>query len=230
MVQSVDLLDELITARKKNGDEVVAFAHQVLKNEVQREQEIRHRLDQVSGHHWDVDVEALDQSRIFELRDIHKICVKFRLRFLDTSMFIGEYPREVVQELKKLEDQYGSPVLGLQIMAPMKKFKLLDRNEDPVLLAKLEDGRYFFVAKWGTDLHWNRKLLVWPLRSFTTFFISLFVACVLISLLIPTDMIWNIKFYVALHLFIGLFGVCCFVGMTYNINFSDQDWNNKFFN
>ncbi len=230
MRQSVDLLDELISARKKNEDELVDYARQVLKNEVQREQEIQHRLEQTSGPYWPVDVEELEQSRIFELRDIHRICVKFRLRFLDTSMFIGEYPREVVQELKQLEDRYGSPVLGLQIMAPMKKFKLLDRNEDPVLLAKLEDGRYFFVAKWGKDLHWNRQVLVWPLRSFTTFFASLFAACLLISLIIPTEMMWNIKFYVALHLFIGLFGVCCFLGMTFNINFSDQDWNNKFFN
>src|SRR5690606_5897121 len=45
----------------------------------------------------------LQQDRIYNLNDIKRVCIKYRLRFLDTSYFKGEFPYEAISEIKKLE-------------------------------------------------------------------------------------------------------------------------------
>ena len=39
--------------------------------------------------------DALDLDKIFHIDSIKKLCINYRLRFLDTHLFKGEYPKEL---------------------------------------------------------------------------------------------------------------------------------------
>lgn len=230
MMESIDLLEELSEERKHRDLDLAEEIRRIIAGEEQKEEQIINNLNKPDYSTWKVDLERLDTNRIFTEQEIYNICVKYRLRFLGSELFLGQFPYSIVQEIKNLEKAYGVPVTGTKLIAPGKKFKLVDRNEDPILVASLGNGLYYYVGKWGNDLTWYRKFAVWPLQNISNYLLSLFVLCVLISILLPTSSQWNIKFYIALHMFIALFGISCFIGMSFNIHLSEQQWRSKFFN
>ena len=47
--------------------------------------------------------DKLDKNKIFDLESIKKICINFRLRFLDHKYFKNSLPKEAFLEISKLE-------------------------------------------------------------------------------------------------------------------------------
>lgn len=230
MLDSIDLLEELGEERKRRELDISEEIRLIIADEENKEEQIVNDLRNPDYSNWKVDLERLDANRIFTEQEIYNICVRYRLRFLGSELFLGQFPYSIVKEVKDLEKHYGVPVTGTKLIAPGKKFKLADRNEDPILVASLGNGLYYYVGKWGNDLSWYRKFAVWPLQNISNYLVSLFVVCMLISMLLPTSSQWNIKFYIALHMFIALFGISCFIGMSFNIHLSEQQWRSKYFN
>ena len=62
--------------------------------------------------------EGLKPEHIYSLEEIKKVCVDYRLRFLDAKLFKGEIPLEVLLNMSKLESQTKVPFKAFKIVAP----------------------------------------------------------------------------------------------------------------
>ena len=84
----------------------------------------------------------LRSEKLFHIENIRKICIDYRLRFLDVKLFKGKIPNEAIKKLEEFKNQHKNLDLELKIMAPSKLFEL-ENYDDPLLFAKLEDGYYY---------------------------------------------------------------------------------------
>ena len=109
----------------------------------------------------------LDMDKIFHIDSIEKLCIKYRLRFLDTHLFKGDYPNELYSIIPELEATHETKLENFKIMAPSKLFRLKTK-EDPLLFVPIGNGYYYLIHKWGNDLKTYRKLLVWPFKNTNT--------------------------------------------------------------
>jgi hypothetical protein len=132
---------------------------------------------------------VLDSSRIFTIEDIEKVCINYRLRFLESTLFKGELHSCIVPELKDLERKLGKEAIDkgeFFIAAPAESFELREKANDPLMFFKLEEGIYYLVAKWGNDLSRWRLITSLPKRNemfsiVNSLFIMLLVAFFFIS-------------------------------------------------
>ena len=72
-----------------------------------------------------------ESNRILSLRTIQKICVKYRLRFLDFQLFKGDLPKVASEELERINANYKVDLRTLRLLAPENYFGLLsDETEE----------------------------------------------------------------------------------------------------
>lgn len=111
--------------------------------------------------------ELMNDNFVTEL-DIKKICLKYHLRFLPTSLYKKEVPLSALNDLRKFKEQNEIEEFSdsLFIIAPASHFKLGKRPvKDPVLLYKVPSGDgYAIISKWGNDFTFWR-LFLRPLSS-----------------------------------------------------------------
>ncbi|MFM7217755.1 MAG: hypothetical protein ACKO7B_16245 [Flavobacteriales bacterium] len=235
LFNKINLQTELIRERKRQTT-VLDDVHALLEASANRDKDVLSRLGGNDGNVLELQPE--DQERIFALSQIRSICVKYRLRFLDSKYFKSEYPYEAVTKINAFEKKYGVRTERFKIIAPDHLFDLQNINKDPLLFAELADGRFYLIHKWGNDLSWHRKILGWPLQSFRNYFIVLMTACFLCSFLLPTSILnvfnaqseFYLRVWLSLHLFIGLMGMTLWFGLTYDKTFSNLNWDSKYYN
>ena len=61
-----------------------------------------------SGNDFNFDL--LDGRKIYHLEDIKKLCIDYRLRFLDSHYFKGEIPEEAVSRIRDLENNHQTSI------------------------------------------------------------------------------------------------------------------------
>lgn len=176
--------------------------------------------------------DALDFDKIFHIDSIKKLCVNYRLRFLDTHLFKGEYPKELYSIIPNLENDHKIQLKDFKIMAPSKLFRLKTK-EDPLLFVPIGNGYYYLVHKWGDDLKSYRKILVWPFKNINT----LILTSIILSLLSTAigSAFFN-DFSDTQLLVIFIFNIKTFVFVTFYLlfmmrkNFNESIWNSKYKN
>lgn len=180
------------------------------------------------------EFDLLDTSRIYHLDHIRKICIDYRLRFLDLAYFKPELPEDAQQAISALEETHLTRLEGMKIIAPSRLFKLEDKD-DPLLFVPMGNNYYYLVHKWGNDLHPMRKLLVWPFKSLPNLTLVVLLFSYLLTLLVPeglfsksssTSEVWIIFFF----MFKSLAAVTLFYGFALGKNFNPAIWNSKYFN
>ncbi len=180
------------------------------------------------------DPDLLETSRIFHLDHIYRLCVDYRLRFLDSVLFKADVPYEALIEIKDLEKAHGTSLRGFKIVAPSKAFKL--RNaDDPLLFAPIGNGYYYLIHKWVNDLNPFRKLLMWPFKTLENFIFLLLISSFLTALLIPEGMFSREQtstefFMLFFFVFKWFAGLSIFYGFKMGKNFSTEIWNSKYYN
>jgi len=180
----------------------------------------------------------LAEDRIFELRDIKKLCLTYRLRFLSTRQFKNEIPGEALAEAKRAEEMAGSEIKAFMIAAPASAFKLQDANKDPLLFAPLEDGRFYLIHQWGGDISAFRKFVFKPLEKPLNLLITILAVSLVLSAILPTSAFTSAELGYINFYRVGFFGwnVAFLSGMVSyfwfatNQKFSVNAWNNKHFN
>lgn len=225
---TVDLHEELQKIKKKSKVDILDEVHSILNEDLQKEAKI---VDKLQGNNNDspvYDFSKLNPENIYSIDEIKQICIKYRLRFLDAKAFIGEIPTEAILKIKALEKELGQPIDGFKIVAPKKLFQLEDKDADPLLFLQLSNDKFYFIHKWGGELNRFRSILAAPLRSFMSMFWSLMVVAFLFSLAIPTASI-DVFIFLFVHSFIAICGIACMLIFMVRENFSDQEWNSKFF-
>ena len=176
--------------------------------------------------------DALDFDKIFHIDSIKKLCINYRLRFLDTHLFKGEYPKELYSIIPNLENDHKIQLKDFKIMAPSKLFRLKTK-EDPLLFVPIGNDYYYLVHKWGDDLKSYRRILVWPFKNINT----LIFTSIILSLLSTAigSALFN-DFSDTQLLVIFIFNIKTFVFVTFYLlfmmrkNFNESIWNSKYKN
>lgn len=176
--------------------------------------------------------DALDIDKIFHIDSIKKLCINYRLRFLDTHLFKGEYPKELYSIIPNLENDHKIQLKDFKIMAPSKLFRLKTK-EDPLLFVPIGNGYYYLVHKWGDDLKSYRKILVWPFKNINTL---IFTSIILSLLSTAIGSAFFNDFSDTQLLVIFIFNIKTFVFVTFYLlfmmrkNFNESIWNSKYKN
>ena len=176
--------------------------------------------------------DALDLDKIFHIDSIKKLCINYRLRFLDTHLFKGAYPKELYSIIPNLENDHKIQLKDFKIMAPSKLFRLKTK-EDPLLFVPIGNGYYYLVHKWGEDLKSYRKILVWPFKNINTL---IFTSIILSLLSTAIGSAFFNDFSDTQLLVIFIFNIKTFVFVTFYLlfmmrkNFNESIWNSKYKN
>jgi len=241
--RKIDVVQELQRARAKDKtlqEKILEQFKWLLHADDQMELEIRKNLGEANCHIENIRTENLDDSLIFDLEDIRKICLTYRLRFLDSHHFKGEIPREAINKIKALQKKQDMTFNSFKIIAPSALFQLGDANDrDPLLFLNLGDGRFYFIHKWGHDLNWFRKLLAWPVREARNLLITVVTILALVVYSLPQSWFLNpanvpdtssYRMFLFFYLLIASCGLLTFFGLAFHKNFSSEEWDSRFFN
>ncbi len=183
----------------------------------------------------DFDLDLLESKNVYHISHIQKICIDYRLRFLDSSYFKNEIPFEAIQKIKNLEQKHETELKGFKIMAPSKLFKL-ENADDPLLFAPIGNGYYYLIHKWGNDLSPFRKLAMWPFKCFENFMLTVFLTALLTTSLVPNGFFMDPEnsgtefFLLFIFMFKWIGGVALYYGFAKGKNFNEAIWKSKYYN
>lgn len=243
MFGKVNLEEELKALREKESEamqeSIMDSVHQLLQRDDKLDDTIRNMLCCRKNQDPDlVDESLLNEERIFTTSQIRKICVDYRLRFLDSKHFRDEIPYKAISKIKQLEKDTGVLPTKFKIVAPATLFELIDRDKDPLLFWDIGNGKYYLVHKWGKDINAFRKFLVYPFRTFKSITVTIFTVNFVIAMAIPTEMIdsgstfWSsfpLRMVFFFYILIATCAMTTLVMFAKVKNLNDMDWDNKYF-
>ena len=239
MLERTNLHERLKSLRKKeiSEEELLQEIKDFLNAEAETEQQILDRIQQ--GDALDIDrndfnIDLLERDRIFHISQIKKICIQYRLRFLNTKYFKGELPPGAIFAIKELEKKHSTTLRGFSIIAPAEYFRL-ENADDPMLFSPIGNNYYYLIHKWGQDIHPLRKVLMWPLKNLETLIIFSFFASILLTFGIREIFFSRYQatsefLILFLYTFKSTIALIFFYGISLGKNFSSGNWNSKFYN
>ncbi|WP_310993920.1 hypothetical protein [Aequorivita marina] len=219
-IDSQDIMNEVEKVFLENENARTAISAKLIKKPSEVENNFNFNL--------------LQSEHIFHIDDIQGLCINYRLRFLDSHYFKGDFPEEAISEIRNLEKTHDTVLDNFKIIAPAKLLKL-ENADDPLLFAPMGNGYYYLIHKWGKDLHPFRKLLMWPYKSldnlvFMVALLSIFLTAITpIYLLTPNPGIGEYLF-LAFFIFIGMGGMVILYGFSKGKNFNGAIWKSKYYN
>lgn len=235
--KNINLEKELRKERNKPED-LLSQVKNIFEQESTKESAILKRLNGLQEDEFkNINLDQDDLKKVYSIKEIEAICIKYRLRFLDTKLFKPEYPYEAIQKIKHFENKYQTELKNFKIIAPYNLFNLKDINEDPLLFAQLGNNSYYLIHRWGNDLHWSRNILNFPFRSIYHFFISCIVFAFVFSFSFPMSLMdidanheFTMRIWFWTHCTIAFFSFFLFLGSLTSRGFSSLTWNSKYFN
>ena len=176
--------------------------------------------------------DELDVNAIFHISDIKKICIDYRLRFLNTVHFKDKYPIEAVFKIKNLERVHGIILGGFKIVAPMDVFKL-KKADDPLLFAPMGNGFYYLIHKWGNDIHPLRKLKYWSIKNIENLvkalaLISILFTAITYPLFFTKPATFGYLLMLFMFYFKGAVGMVFIICGSSGKNFSEYSWQSQY--
>ena len=192
MLRNINLKEELQrqrTLRQHPGAMRFVYAmFDTLNEEVYHEHLIQQTLDTPNPDGVGTYPKSISTESVYTEVEIARVCVKYRLRFLDTAQFTAPMPYEAVRRIKQLQVQTGHTFNSFRIVAPAEAFHLPDCKEDPLLFAELGHGRYTLIYQWGQDLHPLRALRFFPWRTKRSLALTVAVCAMVGTALVPVGM------------------------------------------
>ncbi|MBQ4821983.1 hypothetical protein [Aquimarina sp. MMG016] len=232
-----NIQNQLNKLRAKNFDEstwAAQVANVLKKDALHKERILKNLEDNTVVSANDFVFDLLETKNIYHIDQIKKICIDYRLRFLNSKYFKGKLPKEALFEIKSLEKRHGTELKGFKIIAPSKLFKL-ENADDPLLFAPLGNDYFYLIHKWGNDLHPLRKRIMWFFKSFENLLILTFIVSLLLTFMIPDGLFTkqnstSIFIMEFLFMFKSVAAVVLFYGFALGKNFNTAIWNSKYFN
>jgi hypothetical protein len=237
MFNSINIRTELLKQKKnslKKTDFVLDEVNKILKAELFKEHNILNNLKSYNKSFALLDEEGLDETPIFRKEEIKDICVKYRLRFVDSQKFKGHFPYEAVLKIKDLNKHQGKDLEGFKILAAPSVIKDKNNAGQILIFAPTIYGNYYLIHSWGQELKWMHKILSFPLRNFETLGCCLILLALITDLCIPTRHItldrdatyWcAYRFAVFFHLLIFYSGFTIYILFGFNKPFSGSLWD-----
>ena len=237
----VNLEQKLREQRKKlradDARHLLAIYQRLLAQIDKEDEKIWAEIFGSEGQANNLDLKKLDANRIFGVDEIQKICVDYRLRFLDAKYFKGDIPYEAIAKVKRIQKNQAEDITGFKLIAPAGMFHLKEKDKDPLLFINLGNGLYYLVHKWGNDLNRWRKMMVYPFRSFESLFFTIIGFAFFMAAAVPSEIIMGPKDTTSMHLrvifFLYLFfafsGLTALYGFSRMKNFSVALWKSRYF-
>ena len=218
---------------RSNSSFLLKEAHKLEQKSI--DEDLLHEIEEILDNSSNKTKELFEneKDKILSLSTIEKICVKYRLRFLDAELFKGEIPDTATEELKRLENKYHTKFHDLRIIAPGEYFDLEYIDKDPILLTKIAPEKYLFIHKWGSDFSKWRKWKALPFRSVHTFFLSVLslavIAASLFALFMGTNETSIMDFlFATFHLTVSGSLFVLFIALAFSVYPTQLNWKSKF--
>lgn len=241
MFRNLNLHDKLKRERELSESEPtnvsISQVFHWLNDAYCNERRILSNLESKRLENQEFSMAALEPEKVFSITEIESLCIKYRLRFLDTKHFRGKYPYDTILEIKKMEEILGVELSNFKIVAPSAMFKLEDCDKDPLLFLPLSEKYFYLVSTWGKDMAWYRKALMFPARNFKTLIATIFSFSLIITMIIPTE--WMLggvvgnELYARLAFFtwclICVTAILTYIGFAFFKNVSASQWNSPYF-
>lgn len=180
------------------------------------------------------DFDRLETNRIFHRDTIKKICIDYRLRFLDLAFFKGDIPVEATEIVQALEQEHNTELRHLKIVAPSKLFKLKN-SDDPLLFVPMGNQYYYLIHKWGNDLHPLRRLMMWPFKNIITSIVSILLLSLMLTSFMPFTLFsaepnWSDFLLIFLFMFKSIAAIVIYYSFAAGKNFSRAIWDSTYYN
>lgn len=235
MFKEINLKEKLLKERNRNIKHMTIEAWvQAIFDDLDLKQEaILQKLSSSKGEVINnFDINRVETDKLFHIDQIKKICIDYRLRFLDTKYFKGDFPANAIAKVRQLEEEHTIKLDGFKIAAPSKLF-VLKKADDPLLFAPIGNGYYYLIHKWGNDMHPLRKLMVWPLKNVGNLAFFTFISCLLLTYF-TSNLFFNNQATVAYNILLFLFyfkfsiGYILFYGIASGKSFNELIWRSQY--
>ena len=232
-MRKVNLFEELLIERNKeiSSDELKSIVKKIWSNHDSKKDQIRISLNKKNDDkNNQLKFDKMESKNIFHKNTIKKICVRYRLRFLDSNLFKGEYPKNITRIITDLESKHDTSLSNFKIMAPSKLFKIKS-PDDPILFVPIGNDYFYLVHKWGKEFNKLRKLMVLPFKNIdnlTIFSILVSIFFALVGKLVMPSLTSSEVFILFLFLVKGFIFIFFYMFFLTRRNFSESNWNSKF--
>ena len=224
---------ERLRADQREGEKILRAVRYLLREDSRKRKRIEKNLAKGFPLATNAFVfDLLETDKIYHIDQIKKICIDYRLRFLDSKYFKGEIPKEAISKIKQMEDAHVLEIQGFKILAPSKLFKLKDKD-DPLLFAPIGNDYFYLIHKWGNDLHPLRKLLVWPFKSIINLAVLVVLVSYLCTVIVPTGLFSKSssaveRMIIFFFMFKSVAAVVIFYWVALGKNFNPAIWKSKY--
>lgn len=234
LLPRVNIEDKLRRYRDRSVPGILQQAERILEEDHLKDTQIARELQNGTPGINTFDFDKLDTDRIYHISHIKKICTDYRLRFLDTRYYKGEFPRKALTQIKQLERKHHTRLKGFKLVAPAGLFRL-ENADDPLLFAPLGNDYFYLVHRWGNDLHPLRKWMMLPFRNLFNLFLLIFAVSLAITAMVPLKLFtphpdpshfWMLFFFVLK----SICGITLFYAFALGKNFNGMVWNSKYYN
>lgn len=235
-MNTINLEKELLTVRnkEKNLDFILEEIAEILVENTKSREQIEEKLkSNSSSKENDFNFDLLETDKIFHINHIKKICIDYRLRFLDSKLFKNKIPEEAISKIHALEKAHQTELQGFKIIAPSKAFHL-ENYDDPILFVPIGNDYYYLIHKWGTEFTPFRKTLVRPFKDMGSFVTFSLIISLFLTWILPTSRWSNTipmaSIIVFLFVFKSIIAVTAYYFFMLGKNFNSEIWQRKYYN
>ena len=232
-MKKVNLFEELLKERSKqiSTNELISLLKNIWVKEDSKKERITQSLKDVNnGSFNQLKFDEMETKNIFHKDTIKNICVRYRLRFLDSNLFKGDYPKNITKIISDIEKKHDTKLINFMIMAPSKLFKIKS-PDDPILFVPIGNDYYYLIHKWGEEFNYLRKLLVLPFKNIdnlTVFSVLVSVFFAFLGKLFIPSLTLSEVFILFLFLVKGFIFIFFYTFFLTRKNFSESIWNSKY--
>ena len=232
-MKKVNLFEELLKERSKqiSTNELISLLKNIWVKEDSKKERITQSLKDVNNGSFNkLKFDEMETKNIFHKDTIKNICVRYRLRFLDSNLFKGDYPKNITKIISDIEKKHDTKLINFMIMAPSKLFKIKS-PDDPILFVPIGNDYYYLIHKWGEEFNYLRKLLVLPFKNIdnlTIFSVLVSVFFAFLGKLFIPSLTLSEVFILFLFLVKGFIFIFFYTFFLTRKNFSESIWNSKY--
>lgn len=237
MFGNINITKELSKTRIKkrsHEDALLDEVKNILSADLIKENKILGNLTFYNKSFELLNESEINPSLVFSLEEIKNICVKYRLRFLDSQFYKDEFPYEAILKIKDLNTEYKKDLKGFKVLAQAEAFSKKEKDLPCLLFAPTINGNFYLIHSWGKEYKWHRKPLLFPIRTFETLMLSVITFTFLVDISIPVRFVtldssapyWcGYRVATFFHLLIFFTGFTAYATFAFNKNFSKSNWN-----
>ncbi|MCL9804311.1 hypothetical protein NAT51_02155 [Flavobacterium amniphilum] len=222
----VNIKDVLIRENSKPGHEssLLQFTQSVLDTNDSDQYTLVNKLY----------INKLENDKVFHIDTIRKICITYRLRFLNSKYYKLDIPEEANIKIRQLEIDHKTSLHSFKILATAKALKLKN-YDDPLLFVPMGNDYYYLIYKWGNDLSPLRKWKALPYRNFGNLLAFILLLSIATTFMLPYEKLGTETYStIKMITFLFIFKTYCAIYIYYFFwkgkHFSVSNWDSIYYN